>query len=132
MQFCILFQVVIDRDPCPGVPVKNSLLTGTLSNVRRCWLAMPLGAKKLAKNRTNLVVQLAPLILALISWISQSGYLVWIFKCFHCLQCASFEYIKTIFYDKKYIGPPPRKQIFIWKAIKERKRLSAGVFLEKT
>ena len=26
------------------VPVNNSLLTGTLSNVRRCWLAMPLGA----------------------------------------------------------------------------------------
>ena len=35
---------VIDRDTCPGVPVNNSLLTGTLSNVRRCWLAMPLGA----------------------------------------------------------------------------------------
>ena len=26
------------------VRVNNSLLTGTLSNVRRCWLAMPLGA----------------------------------------------------------------------------------------
>ena len=26
------------------VPVHNLLLTGTLSNVRRCWLAMPLGA----------------------------------------------------------------------------------------
>ena len=27
-----------------SVPVNNSSLTGTLSNVRRCWLAMPLGA----------------------------------------------------------------------------------------
>ena len=35
---------VIYRDPCTGVPVNNSILTGTLSNVRRCWLAMPLGA----------------------------------------------------------------------------------------
>ena len=26
------------------VPVNKLLLTGTLSNVRRCWLAMPLGA----------------------------------------------------------------------------------------
>ena len=34
----------IDRDPCPGVLVNNSLLIGTLSNVRRCWLAMPVGA----------------------------------------------------------------------------------------
>ena len=25
-------------------PVNKLLLTGTLSNVRRCWLAMPLGA----------------------------------------------------------------------------------------
>ena len=26
------------------VPVNKEHLTGTLSNVRRCWLAMPLGA----------------------------------------------------------------------------------------
>ena len=43
---------VIDRNTDPvnklllagTVPVNNLLLTGTLSNVRRCWLAMPLGA----------------------------------------------------------------------------------------
>ena len=43
---------VIDRNTDPinklllaqTVPVNNLLLTETLSNVRRCWLAMPLGA----------------------------------------------------------------------------------------
>ena len=43
---------VIDRNTDPvnklllaGTdPVNKLLLTGTLSNVRRCWLAMPLGA----------------------------------------------------------------------------------------
>ena len=43
---------IIDRNTDPvnklllagTVPVNNLLLTGTLSNVRRCWLAMPLGA----------------------------------------------------------------------------------------
>ena len=39
-----LKEEVIDRDPGPGVPVNDSLLTGTLSNVHRCWMAMPLGA----------------------------------------------------------------------------------------
>ena len=42
---------VIDRNTDPinklllaqTVPVNNLLLTETLSNVRRCWLAMPLG-----------------------------------------------------------------------------------------
>ena len=44
---------VIDRDTVlvnnslltwTPVPVNKESLTGTLSNVRRCWLAMPLGA----------------------------------------------------------------------------------------
>ena len=37
----LYLEEVIVRDT---VPVNNSLMTGTLSNVRRCWLAMTMGA----------------------------------------------------------------------------------------
>ena len=52
LKLIYLKKEVIDRtnDPVNKLllsgtdPVNNLLLTGTLSNVRRCWLAMPLGA----------------------------------------------------------------------------------------
>ena len=52
IHICFFMKEVIERNTdlvnklllTRNVPVNKLLLTGTLSNVHRCWLAMPLGA----------------------------------------------------------------------------------------